>query len=285
MPEDDATARPGVAPGSRRTSGTMFAVLYGELTPHAWRDPESEYDAYFLFYHRSLAMGWLEDRGVAVRKDGSERDVGAPGLWGMNDAGWGHPRAAAGTKPVSWFQVEASAVAGDRPLPVQPFLRCAHDATARAGRLDLSAVQALLPVQGLDASSRPPYAPSMSTAPWFVEHDPRSSTAVEITVSSGRDPSIPAVAERLADHLRRLEQDVFDFRSHDLAGPDAVLAPPFHDDFWNGPALHGLVLRGELTEWSCDAIGWVAEVVADSAALLGVRSPLLFTAARTGPAG
>lgn len=269
MPERDVTARPGVVPGGRRSAGTMFAALYGELVPHAWRDPDSEYDAYFLFHRRSLAMGWLDD--------------GSGGLWAMNDAGWDHPHATAGTELVSWFQVGVGAVAGDRPLPVQPFLRCAQDATARAGTLHLSAIQILLPVQGLDTSSRPPYAPvpSILTASWFAEGDPRSSTPVEVTVSSGRDPLIPAVAEQLTDHLRRLEQDVFDCKSHNIAGRDAVLPPPFDDGFWNGPPLHSLVLRGDLAEWSCDAVGWLAEVVADSAARLDVRSPLLLTAMQT----
>jgi hypothetical protein len=261
----------------------MFAVLYGELVPHAWRDPESEHDAYQLFYQRSLAMGWLDDRATGARGSGSEDHTpGASGLWAMNDAGWNHPLAAPGAKLISWFQVEASAVAGDRPLPVQPFLRCADDTTARAGTLSLSAVQVLLPVQGLRASSRPRHAtvPSMLTIDWFAECDPESRTPVEVGINSGRDPSIPAVAERLTDHLRRLDQDVFVCRSHHVAGRDAVLLPPFDDSLWNGPPLHGVVLRGELAEWSCDAVGWLAEVVADSVAQLGVRSSLLLTVTR-----
>ncbi|MGH3786469.1 MAG: hypothetical protein ACRDRG_07925 [Pseudonocardiaceae bacterium] len=280
MPERSVTAQPGMVPASRRTAGTMFAALYGELVPHPWRGPESKQDAYSLFYQRSLAMGWLDDRGAG---DGSEdRMLRAPGLWGMNDAGWDHPLAAPGAELISWFQVEASAVAGDRPLPVQPFLRCAENATARAGTPYLSAVQVLLPVQGLDPSSRPSYAPvpSMQTIHWFAERDPRSRTPVAASINSGRDPSIPAVAQQLTDHLVHLDQDVFVCRSHDVAGRDAVLPPPFDDSFWNGPPLHGVVLRGELAEWSCDAVGWLAEVVADSAAQLGVRSPLLLTVTR-----
>lgn len=271
--EHGGTAQPGIAPGARRTAGTMFAALYGELVPYTWRDPESEHDAYQLFHQRSLAMGWLDDG-----------EIDAPGLWAMNDAGWDHPLAAPGTDTelVSWFQVEASAVPGDRPLPVRPFLRCAEDTTVRAGALHLSSVQLLLPVQGLDASSRPPYAivPSMGTVHWFAEGDPRVRTRVEVGISSGRDPSIPAVAKQLTDHLGHLEQNVFVCESHDVTGqdvPGTALTPPFDDSFWNGPALHGVVLRGELIEWSCDAVGWLAEVVADSAARLGVRAPLLLT--------
>jgi hypothetical protein len=263
----------------------MFAALYGELVPHAWRDPDSELDAYSLFYHRSIAMGWLDDRSAVGGFE--DRMLRAPGLWGMNDAGWNHPRAAPGAELISWFQVEASSVADDRPLPVQPFLRCAWDATARAGTLDLSAVQVLLPVQGLDPASRPPYAPvpAMRTKEWFAECAPEARTPVEVNINSGRDPSIPAVAKQLTDHLARLDQDVFVCGSHDVAGRDAVLPPPFDDRFWNGPPLHGVVLRGELAEWSCDAVGWLAEVVADSVAQLGVRSPLLFTVTRALSAG
>jgi hypothetical protein len=280
VPERSTTAQPGVAPGARRTAGTMFAALYGELVSHAWRDPESELDAYSLFYHRSIAMGWLDDRSAGGGIE--DRMIRAPGLWGMNDAGWHHPLAAPGAGLISWFQVDVSEVAGDRPLPVQPFLRCAEDATARAGTPNLSAVQLLLPVQGLDPSSRPPYAPvpAMRTKEWFAESAPETRTLVEVSINSGRDPSIPAVAERLTDKLGRLEQDVFVYRSHDVAGRDAVLAPPISDRSWNGPPLHGVVLRGELAEWSCDVVGWLAEVVADSVAQLGVRSPLLLTVTR-----
>ncbi|MGP3925954.1 hypothetical protein [Streptomyces sp. 8N616] len=256
----------------------MFAALYGELVPHAWRDPEL--DAYSLFYHRSLAMGWLDDRSAGGGVE--DHMVRAPGLWGMNDAGWNHPSAASAGL-ISWFQVEASAVADDRPLPVQPFLRCAEDASARAGALDLSAVQVLLPVQGLDPASRPPYAPvpSILTAHWFAERDPRSRTPVEVSINSGRDPAIPAVARQLTEHLGHLDQDVFVCESHDIAGRDDVPPPPFDDSLWNGPPRHGVVLRGELAQWSCDAVGWLAEVVADSAAQLGVHSPLLLTVTRS----
>ena len=280
MPERSVPAQPGVVPGARRTAGTLFAALYGELVPHAWRDPESELDAYSLFYHRSLAMGWLDDRSAGGGLE--DRMLRAPGLWGMNDAGWSHPLAAAGAALISWFQVEASAVADDRPLPVQPFLRCAQDATARAGTLDLSAVQVLLPVQGLDPLSRPPYAPvpAMRTKEWFAECAPEARTPVEVNINSGRDPAIPAIAQQVTDHLGHLDQDVFTCRSQDVAGRDAVLPPPFDDRSWNGPPLHGVLLRGELAEWSCDAVGWLAEVVADIAAQLGVRSPLLLTVTR-----
>lgn len=35
--------------------------------------------------------------------------------------------------------------------------------------------------------------------------------------------------------------------------------------------------QGDLAEWSCDAVGWLAATVADSAAQLGIHTPVLFT--------
>ncbi|WP_251076367.1 hypothetical protein [Streptomyces benahoarensis] len=284
MSEQDATEQPGITPMARRTAGTMFAALYGELVVHSWHDPASEHDAYQLFHQRSLAMGWLDDRASTVEGDDPEKRAAvAPGLWAMNDAGWSHPLAAPAPNLISWFQVEASAVAGDRPLPVQPFLRCAEDTTARIGTVRLSAVQILLPVQGLDASSRPPYAlvPSLQTIDWFGEYDPRSRTSVKIRIDSGRDPSISSVAPQLARRFSQLDQGVFVYGTNELADPDGAPTPPFDDSFWNGPPQHGTTLTGELVEWSCEAVGWLAEAVADSAAGLGVHAPLLLTVTRT----
>ncbi|MDI5981154.1 hypothetical protein [Amycolatopsis magusensis] len=164
-------ARPGLAPGTRSPSGTLFAALYGSLVRHPGHDPGR--DAYILFHDRSLAMGWL--------------DV----LWGMNDAGEEHPLAAPGL--AGWFQV--GVVPG--PLPVQPFLRCAGDVLAHLGTLDLDAVQVLLPPGPGPASS--------ATAAWFG--DAGLGTPVRVTLDSGQDPSIPAAAARFRE--RMAEQSVF----------------------------------------------------------------------------
>jgi hypothetical protein len=174
-------------------------------------------------------------------------------------------------------------VAADRPLPVQPFLRCAEDATARAGTPNLSAVQVLLPVSG----SRPRVAPAVRPVPamrtkewlrrvrpgsrnsgrgqhqqWSGPIDPRCCTAAH------RPPRSPGPGRvRLQVPRRRPARTPLSvLRSTTVRG--------------TGPPLHGLVLRGELAEWPCDALGWPAEIVADSVAQLGVRSPLLLTVTR-----
>jgi len=69
-------------------------------------------------------------------------------------------------------------------------------------------------------------------------------------------------------------------QAYGVCGRDAVVPAPFDHAVWNGSALHGRVRSGELAEWSCDAIGWLAEIVADAAAQLGVRSPPRLTVSR-----
>lgn len=272
--------RPGVVPAARPDAGTMVAALHGEFFPHPWRRPDSEHDAYQLFYQRSVAMGWLDDRSSGTVGEGSPRQ--ASGLWAMNDADWGRQETAASAGLIAWFQISASAVADDRPLPVQPFLRCAEDAVARAGVLHLAAVQLLLPVGGLDPSLRPRHAPvpSLLSRDWFAECDPAATTSVEVSISSGTEPSILAVADQLTGRLTAMEQQVYAHRSYGPADASAFLPVPFDDSLWNGPATHGILLRGELVEWSCDAVGWLAEIVADIASALGVRTPLRVTVAK-----
>lgn len=283
MSEQDATVQPGIAPTARPTAGTMFAALYGNLVPHAWHDPATEHDAYQLFHQRSLAMGWLDDRaGTGEGTASGGRTHPAPGLWAMNDAGCSHPLAAPEPSLISWFQVEASAPADDRPLPVQPFLRCAQDTTERIGTVRLTAVQVLLPVQGIDASARPPYTmrPSMRTPDWFGECDPQARVSVKVRIDGGLDPSIPAVAPQFARRVVPPDQNVFAGGIDEVFPPGGFPAPPFDDRFWNGPPLHAMTLSGELAEWSCDAIGWLAATVADSAAHIGIHTPVLFTIVR-----
>ncbi|TDC37558.1 hypothetical protein E1211_10130 [Micromonospora sp. 15K316] len=275
-------AEPGLAPGTRRPAGTLFAALYGELTPHPWR--HTDRDAYSFFSDRSLAMGWLDDVGGVVRQTAGgveETRTGAPGLWGMNDAGQRHPLADAGSSLVAWFQVGVEPVAADRPLPVQPFLRCAGDAAARLGALRLDAVQVLLPVQGLDVAAHPQRAPvpSLRAVGWFADADPRSRTRVRVTLDSGQEPSAPAVARRMSESLRRLEQDVFVCESHSLTDHDPLATrPPFDDRFWPGPPRYRVTFHGTLAEWSLDALGWLGGFLADLAASHGVTTPLLLTA-------
>lgn len=132
--------QPGIDPAGWSTAGPMFAAFHGELVPHPWRDPESERDAYQLFHQRSIAMGWLDEQSSAA---GDERASRAPGLWAMNNAFCGTGHGAA--EPFARFQVECSTPANDRPLPVQPFLRCAEDTTTRIGTAHVSAVQLQLP--------------------------------------------------------------------------------------------------------------------------------------------
>ncbi|MGI8307420.1 hypothetical protein [Saccharopolyspora hattusasensis] len=261
MTSNSEEVGPGLAHGAREFAGTMFTAFYGEFTPHPWRAPDTDRDAYLLFYERSVAMRWLRDDGPA-------------GLWGMNDAGQEHPLADASL--AAWFQVEAESVPGDRPLPVQPFLSCAGDAVARIGSLALDVVQVLLPVQCLDTASRPETlrSPSLLTAAWFDDSDPALRTPVRVTLDGGQSPAVLSIADRLA----ALNQVVFACESH--TADQAGIQPPFDDSFWNGPSQHAVTFHGTLAEWSLDAVGWLAGLLADLSARHDVATPLLFTASR-----
>ncbi|SEF35978.1 hypothetical protein SAMN05421837_109135 [Amycolatopsis pretoriensis] len=251
-------ARPGLAPGSRGIAGTLFAALHGELTPRPDRLPDTDRDPCIQFHDRARAMGWLDS------------------LWGMNDAGREHPLA--GPSLVSWFQVGVDPVSGDRPLPVQPFLRCAGDVTARLGALELRTAQVLVPAQSLDVSARPQHArmPSLSTAAWF--DDVASPTPVHVTVDSGQHPAVPTAAHRIRHWLGELPQNVF--RCGELS-ERAPLAPPLPDALWDGPPRHRVTFEGRLSEWSLDAVGWLGGFLADLAAREGAGVPLLLTVSRS----
>lgn len=280
MPDASRAAGPGVDAAAVATAGTMFAALIGDFVPHDASGDEGTVDAYSAFLQRSIAMGWQDDTSAG---GGSEDHLTrAGGLWSMNDAGLGEAISSAGERLACWFQVEASAPAADRPLPVQPFLGCAAQAAAKLGEFALRRLQVLLPVQGIDARSRPASAlvPSLATKDWFAAGPPQPRTPVRMTVSSGQDPSMTANAQRFAGLIRGLHQDVLVVTSVEVGLPGDLRQPPFPDDFWNGPAQHGLRLHGELAEWSCDSLGWFAAIIADCAAQAGVRSPLLFDAVR-----
>lgn len=233
----------------------MFAALYGELTPHPWRDPDL--DAYFLFHHRSVAMGWLA-------------------RWGMNDAGEQHPLAASEPPLAAWFQVGVEPLPDDGPLPVQPFLRCAGDATERIGRLRLRAAQVLLPVEALRAEAA--FPPALGAAGWFAAADPASRAPVRVTLDSGQAATVPGAAPRLYHEINSFDQSVFACDAYSLVNHDPLIGPPFDDRLWNGPPAHRTTFDGTLAEWSPDAIGWLGAFLADLCARNGVASPVLLTA-------
>jgi hypothetical protein len=254
----------------------MYAAFYGELALHAPQDELSQ-DAYSLFYARSAAMGWLTP---AVE--------GAPGgLWGMNDAG-----ASPGTGPqpqrVAFFQVTLTEPAPDGVLSAQPFLSCASDVVARLGTLRLEAVQMLLPGQQTPTSgdlaspsSMRIAGPLLDTRNWFGDCDPQLRTPIRVTLDGGPDPSVRAAAPAIARWAQEVRQDIFTCDSFSLAAGDHLVLQPtaLHEP---GASPHLVTLHGTLTEWSLDALGWLAAFLADISSRNGVHSPLMLTADRTG---
>ncbi|WP_326643601.1 hypothetical protein OG884_07775 [Streptosporangium sp. NBC_01755] len=257
---------------SIRPDSTMFAALHGELVSHPWRDPHvASSDAYSLFVARSSAMGWLTEA--------TENASG--GLWGMNDAGQG-PDSGSDPSRIAWFQVSLTEPVPDgRPLPVQAFLSCAGDVVARIGTPRLRAVQLLLPVQSLDASSRVRgVIPLLQEAGWFADVDPRLRTPVRVTLDGGQEPSIRSAAPEMLRWMRGFTQDVFSCDSFSLTDDDTVLKPAVIDELWRGPARHRATFSGVLAEWSLDALGWLAAFLAEASSQNGVGTPLMLTADR-----
>ncbi|MFD7664964.1 hypothetical protein [Streptomyces sp. NPDC059788] len=256
---------------------TMFTALFGHLVLHPWRDPAvGSSDAYSLFVARSSAMGWLTPA----------EENASGGVWGMNDAGQ-DPDSSSGSSParIAWFQVSLTEPVPDGgPLPVQAFLACAGDVLARIGTPSLQAVQILLPVQSLTASSRAGAVMTLlQDAGWFADCDPDQRTQVQITLDSGQSPSIRSAAADIVERAREFKQDVFSCHSFSLAGDGAmVLEPAVTDELWMGPAHHRTTLHGTLAEWSLDALGWLAAFLADASSRHGVGSPLMLTVRRSG---
>lgn len=261
----------------------MFAALFGELQLHPRPDSLAERpeDAYSLFYARAAAMGWLTPAVQGA----------SGGFWGMNDAEAG-PAFGPQLSRVAFFQVVLTGPAPGKLVPVQPFLSCAGEVTARLGALTLEAVQVLLPERDAPGEAEPGSRSGMRVAwplfdalDWFADCDPRLRAPVRVTLDGGPDPSVRAAAPAMAQWVREIRQGVFVCESFSLADDDhLVLRPiPFEDE--QASTHHRVTLRGTLAEWSLDALGWLAAFLADGSSRHGISTPLIFTADRSGMAG
>lgn len=222
-------------------------------------------------------MGWLTPAVGNARQ----------GLWGMNDAAAGRgvgPRSS----PVAFFQVVLTGPAQDELLPVQPFLSCAGDVLARLGALRLEAIQILLPERAAgdgriaSPSGTEAAAALLDALNWFADCDPALRTRVRVTLDDGQDASIRAAAPGIARQVREIRQDVFACDSFSLTDHDhLVLGPTPLDGGRAGTDHHRVTLAGTLAEWSLDALGWLAALLADVSCRNGVCTPLMLTADRS----
>ncbi|MEU1729255.1 hypothetical protein [Nonomuraea sp. NPDC005692] len=77
--------------------------------------------------------------------------------------------------------------------------------------------------------------------------------------------------------LRELKQDVFgDFF---LTDKPVLLRPAITDELWQGPAQHSVTIDGTLAEWSLDALGWLAALLAEAGRHHQLDSPLMLSVA------
>ncbi len=266
-------------------SSTMSATLYGTLALHPWRGPAAESDAYFLFYARSSAMGWLTDA----------REGAVGGFWGMNEAEVS-PNPELPPSCAAYFQVTLTnlmpgrRLAPGEMLPLQPFLACAADTVGRIGTLDLQAVQVHLPVEALyaqagAASPKGAIGTLISEAGWFSDVPPDARVEVKATLNGGPNPAIRSAASEMFKWMQPFRQEVFVCDSFSVSEdespvPEAAIIGEFaRDGFpaWWEPGPHQATFRGTLVEWSLDAIGWLAALLAEASHQSGVSTPLMMT--------
>ncbi len=274
-------AQPAAVPGLRPAS-TMSAALYGRLPLHPWRGSAvAESDAYFLFYARSSAMGWLAEA----------REGASGGFWGMNEADVS-PSSELPPSCAAYFQVTLTNLMADsRLLPVQPFLACAGDTVRRIGTLDLQAVQVHLPVEMLHAqagavSRKGAVGTLILDAGWFADVPPDSKVRVQVTLHGGPNLTIRSAAPELFRWMQPFTQEVFVCDSFSVSDDEAlVLEPTGQFPAWWEPGPYQATFRGTLIEWSLDAIGWLAAFLAEASHQSGVSTPLMLAAVRLDGSG
>lgn len=233
---------------------TMFAAVYGNLVPHPWRDPAAaSSDAYSLFVARSSALGWLTPA--------SENATG--GCWGMNDAGQDPSSNPELGSRVAWFQVSLTEPpTASQSLPLQPFLSCIQDVLARIGTLSLRAVKITIPQSHSTTST---IVKLVEESGWFLDHDPKLSTLLQITLDGGSKAAMHSVVPVISQWVQETRQTLFACDSMVALGP------------------HQILLSGTIAEWSLDALGWLATFLAHASARNGITTSLLFTARHRQP--
>jgi hypothetical protein len=220
-------------------------------------------------------MGWL-----------TKAEQGAiGGFWGMNDAGQRGPDPNAQHPYALWFQVVLPRmISPTQPLPLQPLLSCVGDVISRMGNLQLDAIQILMPLQSFaDLAVAPSrndilFAPISSTG-WFFDCNPSAATRVQVVLDGGQNPDIRSVAAKLFQWLQEIKQTVFVCEEFSEIDAMNVLKPHFLDDAFR-PSQHPVAFYGTLVEWSLDALGWLATLLAGVSYEFGVASPTVLTVSR-----
>ena len=258
----------------------MFAALHGAFVRHPWLANDAEGPILdHLLRDRTQSLFWSMGVGAGVAP-GTADVEGVPPLWDVYDAGPDRLGPAEPDTPIAWFHV-VDRTPTAAPLPIRPFLVACGDALERLGHLDLTSVQALLPVDRLDPSQRTALYPQVDGLGWWAACDPADEVGVTICLDSGRDPSAADAAPAILSRLLGLDQwvvspPVTSARESQSSALTFVLS----DHLWPGPAGPGSSSGATLAEWNLDTIGWLAAVIADIAADEGVRTPLLLTVLR-----
>ena len=246
-------------------SPTIFVGVYGSIQPHPWIEPGAlEEDAYSLFVSRAVSMGWS-----STGPDGL-----GDSLWGMNDAGQDWSQSDSPSR-VAWYQVGlADPSPVNKPLPVQPILACVKDSLNRIGKLDLTAVQLLLPLH-VGGSAR---AYLLSGLNWFGTSDLGAPVTLRVTLDTGEGDEVRRKAPEILRTLQRLNTGSFTVSSFSPEESFAVdIDLPVVDDLWLGESRHPVTFEGTAPEFSLDSLGWMIALFAEACRKAGVETTVLTT--------
>lgn len=247
----------------------MMVGWYGRIERHSWLPSTwTEEDAFSLFAAHAEAMGWCSS------------GTGGAGLWGMNDAGqdW----AGSAHTRLAWFQVGLphDREGASRQLPLQPLARCSWDALSRIGDVESDAVQFLVPLQ-LAGPSAGRLESSLNP---FNTSDPAARTAATVTVDTGSDDVGRRRVDVLLDGMRAFHTGPFRVTGPGRETPTIdVPQPPLVETMWMGSSRHPVEFDADLPEWTPDALGWLALLVAEGARRAGIATTALVSISRRGP--
>jgi hypothetical protein len=262
----------------------MVAELYGEFAFHPEPDdPARSEDAYSLFHDRSAALGWLTPA----------RPGAAGGVWGMNDAEV-TPAQGPERPRVALFQVVRTHAAGNG-VPIQAFMACVNQVVTRLGRVEVAAVQLLVPAESVGEgvmASRDGLRVAESVlagASWFADASPSVRTAITATLDGGPDRTVRERADEIErwvggiQQLADTDRQVFAPERLSLAEADQLLPAPmnFYRPDWPTSCQHCVTFFGSPAEWSLDAVGWLAAFFVDGASRNGVTGPVRLAVERS----
>jgi len=184
----------------------------------------------------------------------------------MNDAQLASKAEIAGR--IAYFKVGGSGRSENRGMPIMPRVSCAGDALARIGLLDLRGIELCISPR----VTRLPLGGLVSGLNWFNICDPDGRRRIRVLIEGAVDDRPERRAVEALAALQQTNTGAFLFESVSFDGrrrtADGSLAVV--DGIRLDPGRFNLI--ASTPEWSLDALGWVAAMVAEVCRSVGATS-------------